>query len=164
MVCCQVWPYPSSVWPSQAWYKWWVQTCHFIFTWAWWQNTRSVEQGRPSWHTTGTSFSLQSICMTCYAYSLFRLLKGLLWWIIFFLLSSALQLMRVYGALMWSLGKVLNTPEVVRVYIGYFLMPAICYIYSSITFEQWTCYKACTISKKIYACWWRFKIQIKIYI
>ncbi|KAG4176974.1 hypothetical protein ERO13_A11G278200v2 [Gossypium hirsutum] len=28
------------------------------------------------------------------------------------------QLMRIYGALMWSLGKVLNTPEVVRVYIG----------------------------------------------
>ncbi|KAL0406958.1 UNVERIFIED_CONTAM: EH domain-containing protein 1 [Sesamum latifolium] len=27
------------------------------------------------------------------------------------------QLMRVYGALMWSLGKVLNTPEVMRVYI-----------------------------------------------
>lgn len=27
--------------------------------------------------------------------------------------------MRVYGALMWSLGKVLNTPEVIRVYIGY---------------------------------------------
>lgn len=26
--------------------------------------------------------------------------------------------MRVYGALMWSLGKVLNTPEVMRVYIG----------------------------------------------
>lgn len=28
--------------------------------------------------------------------------------------------MRVYGALMWSLGKVINTPEVVRVYLGSF--------------------------------------------
>ena len=30
------------------------------------------------------------------------------------------QLMRVYGALMWSLGKVINTPEITRVYIGSF--------------------------------------------
>lgn len=28
--------------------------------------------------------------------------------------------MRVYGALMWSLGKVMQTPEVCRVYIGSF--------------------------------------------
>ena len=26
--------------------------------------------------------------------------------------------MRIYGALMWSMGKVMRTPEVLRVYIG----------------------------------------------
>eukprot|EP00922_Rhytidocystis_sp_ex-Travisia-forbesii_P058214 GHVS01086091.1.p1 GENE.GHVS01086091.1~~GHVS01086091.1.p1 ORF type:complete len:589 (+),score=65.39 GHVS01086091.1:2377-4143(+) len=35
-------------------------------------------------------------------------------------LVSNQQLMRVYGALMWSLGKVIPTPEVTRVYIGSF--------------------------------------------
>eukprot|EP01128_Nolandella_sp_AFSM9_P010659 TRINITY_DN7402_c0_g1_i2.p1 TRINITY_DN7402_c0_g1~~TRINITY_DN7402_c0_g1_i2.p1 ORF type:complete len:654 (-),score=186.84 TRINITY_DN7402_c0_g1_i2:107-1891(-) len=30
------------------------------------------------------------------------------------------QLVRIYGSLMWSLGKVINTPEVMRVYIGSF--------------------------------------------
>jgi len=33
---------------------------------------------------------------------------------------SPQQLMRVYGAMMWSLGKVVKTPEVMRVYIGSF--------------------------------------------
>eukprot|EP00388_Colpodella_angusta_P024643 GDKJ01064831.1.p1 GENE.GDKJ01064831.1~~GDKJ01064831.1.p1 ORF type:complete len:568 (+),score=149.62 GDKJ01064831.1:207-1706(+) len=33
---------------------------------------------------------------------------------------SQQQLMRVYGALMWSLGKVIPTPETTRVYIGSF--------------------------------------------
>lgn len=41
-----------------------------------------------------------------------------LWKTNYLFIGSILQLMRVYGALMWSLGKVINTPEVMRVYIG----------------------------------------------
>ncbi|EGC37272.1 hypothetical protein DICPUDRAFT_30504 [Dictyostelium purpureum] len=33
---------------------------------------------------------------------------------------SSQQLLRVYGAMMWSLGKVIKTPEVMRVYLGSF--------------------------------------------
>lgn len=38
----------------------------------------------------------------------------------FYYQVTSQQLMRVYGAMMWSLGKVVNTPEVMRVYIGSF--------------------------------------------
>jgi tRNA U34 5-carboxymethylaminomethyl modifying GTPase MnmE/TrmE len=42
---------------------------------------------------------------------------------------SQQQLMRVYGAMMWSLGKVIQTPEVLRVYLTSFwvVKPAKCF-------------------------------------
>lgn len=46
------------------------------------------------------------------------------------------QLMRVYGALMWSLGKVLQTPEVARVYIGSFWDKPLTYTANQILFED----------------------------
>ncbi|XP_041469041.1 EH domain-containing protein 1-like [Lytechinus variegatus] len=45
------------------------------------------------------------------------------------------QLMRVYGALMWSLGKVINTPEVSRVYIGSFWNKPLHYDVNRMLFE-----------------------------
>ena len=45
------------------------------------------------------------------------------------------QLMRVYGALMWSLGKILNTPEVPRVYIGSFWNQPLVHTTNQLLFE-----------------------------
>ena len=44
--------------------------------------------------------------------------------------------MRVYGALMWSLGKVFHTPEVARVYIGSFWDQPLKYEFNQRLFYQ----------------------------
>jgi GTPase SAR1 family protein len=49
---------------------------------------------------------------------------------------STQQLMRVYGALMWSLGKVMNTPEVCRVYIGSFWGSPLAYKEQALLFQK----------------------------
>lgn len=46
------------------------------------------------------------------------------------------RLMRVYGALMWSLGKVIKTPEVLRVYIGTFWDQPLLYDDNATLFEM----------------------------
>jgi len=46
------------------------------------------------------------------------------------------RLMRVYGALMWSLGKVIKSPEVLRVYLGSFWDQPLMYDDNSQLFEM----------------------------
>jgi hypothetical protein len=46
------------------------------------------------------------------------------------------KLMRVYGALMWSMGKVLKTPEVLRVYVGSFWDQPLMYEDNAALFEM----------------------------
>eukprot|EP00602_Paraphysomonas_sp_CaronLab_P001390 CAMPEP_0185026886 /NCGR_PEP_ID=MMETSP1103-20130426/11443_1 /TAXON_ID=36769 /ORGANISM="Paraphysomonas bandaiensis, Strain Caron Lab Isolate" /LENGTH=508 /DNA_ID=CAMNT_0027560621 /DNA_START=82 /DNA_END=1608 /DNA_ORIENTATION=+ len=46
------------------------------------------------------------------------------------------KLMRVYGALMWSMGKVMRTPEVLRVYVGSFWSEPLMYNDNAELFEM----------------------------
>ena len=46
------------------------------------------------------------------------------------------KLMRVYGALMWSIGRVIKTPEVLRVYVGSFWDQPLVYEDNSVLFEM----------------------------
>jgi hypothetical protein len=49
---------------------------------------------------------------------------------------STQNLMRVYGALLWSLSRVFRTPEVSRVYIGSFWSEPIKSVENKVLFEQ----------------------------
>ena len=50
---------------------------------------------------------------------------------------------RSYGALMWSLGRVIKNPEVTRVYLGSFWDQPLRYDYFKDLWSRWTCLRTC---------------------
>ena len=91
-----MWFDSPSVWSSQTWHQWWVQSCDIILTGAWWQNPSGFEQGRPSWYPTSKSLCSQT--------SVF-----LIFWIFHNLVRWNLTYIGLYGAVdegLWSLNVV----------------------------------------------------------